>query len=270
MQSANFKTLADILKQKSGLNLSEDKSYLLESRLMPIARAHKMSDLDQLADAVRANSSPSLVTEIIEAMTTNESSFFRDMKPFDQLRNVVIPEIMKQQGANKKIRIWSAACSTGQEPYTISMFLKEDAAKFLGWKFEIHASDLAKKVVDRAQKGVFTQFEAQRGLPIQLLIKYFNQLPDTNWEIKDEIRKSITYFTFNLLDQYTRLGKFEIVFCRNVLIYFDDEDKKRVAEKMASVLSPHGVLILGSTETLQDSKGLFTGVPELRGAYRLK
>ena len=267
---SDFKLIAELLKKRSGLNLNEDKSYLIESRLMPVARAHHMQDLSQLCDAIRANANAPIVTEIIEAMTTNESSFFRDNKPFEQLRQTILPMVMRDRAATRKLRIWSAASSTGQEPYTISMCLKDNTAKMAGWQVDIQASDLAQKVVDRAKQGIFTQFEAQRGLPIQLLIKYFTQLPDTNWQLKDEIRNTVKFFQFNLLDDYGRLGKFDIIFCRNVLIYFDDNDKKRVAEKMASALTPKGILILGSTETLQDAKGQFTAMTELRGAYQLK
>lgn len=270
MHDSDFTLLAELLKKRSGLNLNPDKSYLLESRLLPVARAHQLSSLEKLCDALRSQPHGPLATEIIEAMTTNESSFFRDIKPFEQLRHSILPLLMQNRESAKKLRIWSAACSTGQEPYTISMCLKEDAAKHAGWNFEMEASDLAVKVVERAKKGIFTQFEAQRGLPIQFLIKYFNQLEDTNWQIKEGVRNTIKFFQFNLLEDYGRLGKFDLIFCRNVLIYFDDADKRRVTEKMASALTPNGILVLGSTETLQDPKGLFSTMSELRGAYRLK
>jgi chemotaxis protein methyltransferase CheR len=172
--------------------------------------------------------------------------------------------------AKKLMRIWSAACSTGQEPYTIAMCLQEDMAKMPGWRFDIIASDLAHKVVERAKTGIYTQFEAQRGLPIQLLIKYFNSLPDTAWQLKDQIRAMVQFRQLNLLDDYAGLGKFDLVFCRNVLIYFDEATKAQITAKMARTLTPQGLLILGSTETLIDPEGKFTPLPELRGAYRLR
>lgn len=265
-----FKLLADLLKKRSGIALTEDKHYLLESRLLPIARTRELQDISQLCAQIRSQPGEDLLTEIIEAMTTNESSFFRDIKPYEQLRNVVFPILMKDVPHQKRLRIWSAACSTGQEPYTIAMCIKEDAAKLPGMNFDIVATDLAKKVVDKAKLGIYSQFEAQRGLPIQMLIKYFTSLPDTSWQLKDNIRSMVDFKTKNLLEEYAPLGKFDIIFCRNVLIYFEDDTKTHITEKMARSLQPHGLLILGSTESLIDPTHLFTPFQEFRGAYRLK
>jgi chemotaxis protein methyltransferase CheR len=203
-------------------------------------------------------------------MTTNESSFFRDIKPYEHLRNIILPLQMQKLGAQKSMRIWSAACSTGQEPYSISMCLQEDAAKMPGWRFDIVASDLAKKVVDKAKEGIYSQFEAQRGLPIQMLMKYFTARPDTSWQLKDIIRNSVQFRTQNLLESYDHLGRFDIIFCRNVLIYFDDPTKAQVTEKMARVLNKSGVLLIGATESLVDPKGLFVPIPEICGGYMPK
>ena len=270
MEANDFQLLADILKKRSGLALTMDKAYLLESRLLPLARSRNLENLPQLCQKLRTQPDEVLLTELTEAMTTNESSFFRDIKPYEQLRKAVLPELMKAQEIHKSLRIWSAACSTGQEPYTISMCLQEDAAKMPGWKFEIVATDLAKKVVDRARQGIYTQFEAQRGLPIQLLLKYFTQLPDTTWQAKEGLRNSVQFREFNLLGEYAVMGRFDLIFCRNVLIYFDDETKGQITAKMAKLLPRHGVLVLGATETLIDPQGLFVALPDFRGAYRLK
>ena len=261
--------MSDLLKKRSGIALTEDKHYLIESRLLPIARSREFQDIPHLCTKIRLEPTEDLLVEIIEAMTTNESSFFRDIKPYEQLRNNVFPMLVKTI-PGKRIRIWSAACSTGQEPYTVSMCIKEDAAKMPGWSFEIIGTDLAKKVVDKAKLGIYSQFEAQRGLPIQMLIKYFTSLPDTSWQLKEEIRNMVDFKTKNLLEDYTSLGKFDIIFCRNVLIYFDDHTKAQITEKMAKSLPPHGFLILGSTESLVDPNKLFTPYEEFRGAYRLK
>jgi len=269
MQPADFNYLADILKKRSGLALSEDKAYLIESRLTPIARAQGVHDIPQLCALLRTKPNEALLVEITEAMTTNESSFYRDIKPYEALRNVVFP-LMMEKIPGKMMRIWSAACSTGQEPYTIAMCIKEDAAKMPGWRFEIVGTDLAKKVVDKAQAGIYSQFEAQRGLPIQMLVKYFSALPDTSWQLKDIIRSMVQFKLQNLLEEYGALGKFDIVFCRNVLIYFDDPIKARITEKMARVLPPYGVLIIGSTESLVDPTGKFEALEGFRGAYKLK
>ena len=270
MQVQDFQYLAGILKQRSGLALSDDKAYLIESRLLPIARSQNLQDIPQLCNLLRTRPNEALLTEITEAMTTNESSFYRDIKPYESLRNIVLPMLMARPLIQKTLRIWSAACSTGQEPYTISMCLKEDAAKLAGWNFEIVASDLAKKVVDKAKEGIYSQFEAQRGLPIQILMKYFTSLPDTSWQIKDIIRSTVQFKLQNLLTDYGLLGKFDIVFCRNVLIYFDEPTKAQITEKMARSITKDGVLIIGATESLIDPKGLFVAMENFRGAYKLK
>ncbi len=270
MQPADFQFLSDLLKKRSGLALTEDKAYLIESRLTPIARAQGLADVTQLCGHIRAGTKEELLVEITEAMTTNESSFFRDIKPYESLRKQVFPMIMQASGASRRMRIWSAACSTGQEPYTIAICIEEDKAKMPGWSFEIIGTDLAKKVVDKAKQGIYSQFEAQRGLPIQMLVKYFSSLPDTTWQLKDMIRSQVQFKTHNLLEDYTALGKFDIIFLRNVLIYFDDATKAGITDKMARTLQPHGVLIIGSTESLVDPKGLFKPLDDFRGAYQLK
>ena len=270
MNSQEFQFLTDILYKRSGLTLTEDKIYLIESRLLPIARAQGFADVPQLCNKLRTGASEDLLVEITEAMTTNESSFFRDIKPYEALRNIVFPMLKEKLAAQKHIRIWSAACSTGQEPYTIAICIQEDAAKMPGWTFEITGTDLAKKVVDKAMQGSYSQFEAQRGLPIQILLKYFVSQPDTSWQIKDTLKSMVKFKTFNLLDEYTSLGQFDIVFCRNVLIYFDEPIKAKITEKMARILPPHGILVIGSTESLIDPKGQFVALDNFRGAYRLK
>ena len=270
MRPDEFQFLSGLLKKRSGLTLTEDKIYLIESRLLPIARAQGVADISQLCTILRTRPSEPLLVEITEAMTTNESSFFRDNKPYEHLRNIIIPMQMQKLGIARSMRIWSAACSTGQEPYSISMCLQEDAAKLAGWRFDIVASDLAKKVVDKAKEGVYSQFEAQRGLPIQMLVKYFQSRPDTSWQLKDNIRSTVQFRTHNLLEPYDALGKFDIIFCRNVLIYFDEETKAGVTDRMARTLSKTGVLLIGSTESLVDPKGLFVAIPEIRGGYVLK
>lgn len=270
MQDKDFQYLADILKKRSGLALTNDKAYLIESRLLPVARGQNLQDVGQLCSLLRTRPSEALLVEITEAMTTNESSFFRDIKPFELLKKEVFPMLMARSAAQRTLRIWSSACSTGQEPYTISMCIKEEEAKFPSWRFDIVATDLAKKVVDKAKEGIYSQFEAQRGLPIQMLMKYFSPLPDTSWQIKDLIRSMVQFKTQNLLDDYSSLGKFDLIFCRNVLIYFDEETKAQITERMSRSLTLGGVLIIGATESLVDPKGLFAPIDNFRGGYKLR
>jgi chemotaxis protein methyltransferase CheR len=270
MQPADFQFLAKLIHDRSGIALTPDKDYLLESRLLPIARVHGISDLAGLVARLRTAPDEAMLKEIIEAMTTNESSFFRDGKPFEQLKQHVLPMLAEKQRLIKRLRIWSAACSTGQEPYSTAMLLLEESAKMPGFAHEIVGTDLAQKVVDRAKQGMFSQFEVQRGVPITMLLKYFAQQSDSGWQLKENVRSMVQYRTLNLLESYAAMGKFDLIFCRNVLIYFDDPTKQSIIEKMAQCLHPHGLLILGSTETAVDPKGIYVPYKDCRGMYALK
>lgn len=270
MDKDDFHFLSHLLKQRSGLVLTEDKAYLIDNRLMPVARQNGLPGLAQLCARLRHAPGEQLLAEVTEAMTTNESSFFRDITPFEKLRQLALPMLMQPRAAARQLRIWSAASSTGQEPYSIAMCLLEEAPRMAGWRTEIIATDLARKVLDKAQAGIYTQFEAQRGMPIQLLMKYFEALPNTSWQLKEEVRAMVEFRQHNLLEAYDGLGRFDLIFCRNILIYLEDRDKAAVTEKMARSLSPHGILVLGATETLADPAARFTPVEDFRGAYQLK
>ncbi len=270
MNPQDFEYLKDFLKTRSGIVLSADKLYLVESRLTPVARELGMSGIDELIDTLRKTVDESLKTKITDAMTTNESFFFRDQSPFDNLRDHVLPSMVaarKAKGQNR-IRIWSAACSSGQEPYTIAMMLLENKAKFGDMSFEILATDLSTEIVDKAKEGAYSQFEVQRGLPIQLLVKYFTQT-DTAWQISDEIRSMIRFQTFNLLDSYGVLGKFDIIFCRNVLIYFDQDTKGAILSRMADISAPDASLFLGGAESVIGISSDYQPVTGVRGVYQL-
>ncbi|MEM6902963.1 MAG: CheR family methyltransferase, partial [Pseudomonadota bacterium] len=215
MRAGDFALFADLVKKQSGIHLTEDKAYLLESRLMSVARKNSLENLEELADSLRRSENRSLVKDITEAMTTNESSFFRDQRPFDQFRNFVLPRLLSTRREKRLIRIWSAACSSGQEPYSLAMILKEEAAKLAGWRVDIVATDISDEMIEKAKHGEYTQFEVQRGLPIQMLVKYFNQIGD-KWTVKDELRQAVTFKQFNLMDEMGQLGIFDVIFCRNV------------------------------------------------------
>ncbi len=266
MRSEDFDLISGILKQRSGLILPKDKVYLLESRLTPIAHKRGLETLDDLVNEIRLKRKEDLLVEITEAMTTNESFFFRDNKPFDLFRDTVLPQLLEDRAAKKKIRIWCAAASTGQEPYSLAIILKEMQAKLAGWEFEILGTDISQEVLDKAKVGLFSQFEVQRGLPIQLLTKYFNQVGEL-WQISDEVREMVTYRKYNLLDSFTLLGSFDIIFCRNVLIYFDQPTKTEVLEKMRKVMPADGTLFLGAAETVLGITDKFKPVQGQRGLY---
>ena len=266
MQEQDFTFLAEFLKRESGLIITPEKMYLLESRLMPIAKANDLPSIEDLIAKLRSNSSAALSKEIVEAMTTNETSFFRDIKPFENLEKVILPYFIDKRKHLKKIRIWSAACSSGQEPYSIVMTILEKFPQLSSWTIEIVATDLSDDILDRARAAEYSQFEVQRGLPVTMLVKYFKKDGD-KWLIKDDLKKHITYKTFNLLSFPYHLGTFDIIFCRNVLIYFDVETKGQVLEHMYKSLPQDGVIVLGGAETVLGITDVFKGLKKHRGIY---
>ncbi|NUB09901.1 chemotaxis protein CheR [Azospirillum sp. Vi22] len=268
MRVEDFDMFSTLLKQRSGLVLTRDKAYLLESRLMPVARKWNMKGLEELASTVRTRKDEALLRDITEAMTTNESSFFRDQKPFDQFKQIVLPKLMEARSAKRSIRIWSAACSSGQEAYSLAMLLSEDAAKLAGWRIEIVGTDISTEMVERSKSGIYTQFEVQRGLPIQMLVKHFKQQGD-KWQISQQLRQMASFREFNLLGDLSTLGQFDIVFCRNVLIYFDQPTKTKVLEAIARQMPQDGVLYLGGAETVLGITDRFKPVEGQRGLYSL-
>jgi len=263
----DFDMFATLLKQRSGLVLTPDKAYLLESRLMPVARKWNLKGLVELATAVRGKREEPLLRDITEAMTTNESSFFRDQKPFDLFKGTVLPKLLETRAGKRQIRIWSAACSSGQEAYSLAMLLKEEQLRIGGgWTIEIVGTDISAEMVQRARAGIYTQFEVQRGLPIQLLVKYFTQMGD-KWQLKDEVRRMATFREFNLLQDVSSLGQFDVVFCRNVLIYFDQATKAKVLSGIARVMPADGFLYLGGAETVLGITEQFKPLESQRGLY---
>jgi chemotaxis protein methyltransferase CheR len=201
-------------------------------------------------------------------MTTNESFFFRDSKPFDDFAQVILPCMMQARAQVKTLRIWCAAASTGQEPYSLGMIIAERAAQLAGWRIDIVGTDLSDEVLERARAGIYTQFEVQRGLPITLLVKYFKQQGD-RWQLDAKIRSMVTYKRWNLLENLSPLGAFDVVFCRNVLIYFDQPTKATVLERMARLMPNDGVLALGAAETVLGITDKFKPMPQQRGMYAL-
>lgn len=266
MKVEDFDLFATHVYKRSGLVLTKEKAYLLDSRLMPVARRWNFKDLGELATALRARSDESLLADITDAMTTNESSFFRDQKPFDQFRQIVLPKFLQARAAQKRLRIWSAACSNGQEPYSLAMILDEEAAKMPGWNIEIVATDLCREVLEKAKQGIYTQFEVQRGLPITMLVKHFTQVGD-KWQISKQMQGKVKFQPFNLLEPMTTLGQFDIVFCRNVLIYFDPPTKAKVLEGIARQMPQDGVLYLGGAETVLGVTQVFKPMDGQRGLY---
>ncbi|MDP2410920.1 MAG: protein-glutamate O-methyltransferase CheR [Pseudolabrys sp.] len=266
MTPQDFDYLRKLLRERSGLVLSAEKQYLAESRLLPVARRHGMSTLESLVGMLKAQPSSPLASEVVEAMTTNETFFFRDKVPFDHFRDTVMPALIAARAREKRIRIWCAAASTGQEPYSLAMTLKAMGTALAGYRVDILATDLSSNVLARARDGIYSQFEVQRGLPIQLLVKHFTQVGE-NWQIAPEIRAMVQFRPLNLLNDFTPLGTFDVVFCRNVLIYFDQPTKTDVLNRLGQRMPSDGYLLLGAAETVVGLTDTLKPVSDRRGLY---
>jgi len=262
----DYDFLRKCLKERSGLVLSAEKQYLVESRLLPVARKAGLGGLRELVAALKHDGDEALMAKVVEAMTTNETFFFRDKTPFEHFRSTVLPALFAARRATRIIRVWCAAASTGQEPYSLAMVLNEMAGDVAGWRIELFATDLSNEVLEKARAGIYSQFEVQRGLPIQLLIKYFARTGDM-WQIAPEIRAMVRFQQLNLLADCTRLGIFDLIFCRNVLIYFDQQTKTAVLNRLGRAIAGDGYLVLGAAETVIGLTDSFKTVPELRGLY---
>ncbi len=266
MNPPDYEYLRKLLRDQSGLDLSTDKQYLIESRLVPLARKAGLPGISDLVQKMKGGSN-ALITQVVEAMTTNETFFFRDKVPFDHFRDTIMPELLKLRAARKSLRIWCAAGSTGQEPYSLSMCLKEMSAALTGWRVEIIATDLSQEVLEKSRTGIYSQFEVQRGLPIQMLVKYFKQMGEL-WQINPDLRAMVAHRQLNLLHDFGQLGSFDVIFCRNVLIYFDQETKANIFGRLARSMEADGFLVLGAAETVVGLTEAFKPIGERRGLYR--
>jgi chemotaxis protein methyltransferase CheR len=265
--AADLLFLQDLLKTRCGLALASDKAYLVASRLGPVARAHGFRGVVDLLAGLRHAPQANLVDDVIEAMATHETSFFRDRSPYEHLSAVLLPEFQRSRAGRKTIRIWSAACSSGQEPYSIAMTILESCAHMQGWRFEIVATDLSNPIVDKAARGVFSAFEVQRGLSQERLERFFVREGDS-WRIAGEARQMVQFRSHNLLNDQDVAGCFDIVFCRNVLLYFDQPTKERVLNAMTRAMPSDGALFLGSAETVLGLAVDFAPSAEHRGLFR--
>jgi chemotaxis protein methyltransferase CheR len=262
----DYEYLRKLLKERSGLDLSADKQYLVESRLIPLARRAGLQGIPELVQKMKSGAD-ALTSDVVEAMTTNETFFFRDKIPFDHLRQNILPELVQARASRRSLRIWCAASSTGQEPYSIAMCIKEFAG-LAGWRVEIVGTDLSQAVLEKSKAGVFSQFEVQRGLPIQMLVKYFTQVGEL-WQLNADIRAMVQHRQLNLLQDFSHLGTFDVIFCRNVLIYFDQDTKAGIFERLARLLEGDGVLALGAAESVVGISDVFKPHPDRRGLYRV-
>lgn len=246
LSAENYKFLQQYIQSESGIALGDDKLYLIKARLLPVLAAEKLVTLDELCARLRSKPDPALRRRIVESMTTHETLFFRDPQVFDALRNHILPEITLRRQSSKSLRVWSAACSSGQETYSLAMLLLE--LGLASWNIEIVGTDLSNQILDRARAGRYLQIEMNRGLPATLLVKYFDRV-GLEWQVKDSVRRMARFSTFDLREGMTPLGYFDLVLCRNVLIYFDLDTRKKILSGIRGQMFPGGYLILGSSET---------------------
>ena len=256
--------LAALLRRRSGLSITLERSQLVKRRLEPVASRHGFKDVAELLRELRKGTE-SLCQTVTDAMTINDTSFFRDQEPFDRFREIMLPNLASARQHKKTIRIWCAAASTGQEPYSLAMIL-DGLSDFAGWTIDIIGSDINAEIVERARDGIYTQFEVLRGLPIQMLGRHFHQRGE-ELQLSRAICKRVQFRVFNLLDSYAELGTFDVIFCRNVLIYFDQEAKQDVLSRLSDALAPDGYLVLGSAETVMGLAKNFAPIANASGIY---
>ncbi|HUJ79835.1 MAG TPA: protein-glutamate O-methyltransferase CheR [Nitrospiria bacterium] len=271
ISQADFDFIRQLVREETGIVLGEEKSYLAETRLNQLAGQEGYASAAVLVKALRnGQRRAAICSKAVEALTISETLFFRDFHPFEALRKLVLPDLLAQRAAERRLNIWSAACATGQEPYSVAMLLKEEAHKLTNWTVSILASDLSTSNLEQAKRGRFSQIAVNRGLPAAMLIKYFTQ-EGTTWILKEEIRRMIEFRRINLVDTLPILPAMDIIFLRNVLIYFDIETRKAILTKIRRQLRPNGYLFLGASETMLQLDESYERVPFKHGAlFRLR
>jgi chemotaxis protein methyltransferase CheR len=270
LSSFDLDLIRRLVRERSGIVLGADKTYLIESRLLPVAKLHGLDSLDLLCLRLRGGNANDLQRQVIEAMTTNETLFFRDSHPFETLTKVVLPDLISRRLAQKRLVIWCAAASTGQEPYSVAMAIRDQLPSLLHWQLRIVATDIATDVLAKAKAGIFSQLEVSRGLPPAFQNRFLIKVGH-EWQLKDEIRKMIEFRELNLLESYGVVGTADVVLMRNVLIYFDIETKRQILAKVKRTLAPDGYFFLGGAETTLNLDESYERLPGDRGGcYRLR
>ncbi|QJW98025.1 CheR family methyltransferase [Frigoriglobus tundricola] len=260
LSTADFNLVRDLVRSRSGVVLDDEKAYLADSRLRQLAKDVGMASATEVVATVRAGRNAALTQKMVEAMTTNETSFFRDGHPFEALQTVIVPELMRRRAAERRLTIWCGACSTGQEPYSVAMVLREHFPSLSGWDVRILATDLCTDILARARSGRYTQMEIGRGMPQDLLAKYFDR-DGTGWVVRDTLRKLVEFRQYNLLSETTPIGSVDVIFMRNVLIYFDIPTKHAILDRARGALRTDGYLFLGGSETTWNLHDGFARVP---------
>lgn len=268
LTAQEFAFISGLVRRDAAIVLETGKEYLVEARLLPLARQSGLPTVSEFVNRAQQRPEPEVYRKIVDALTTNETSWFRDGEPFTALTHTILPDLMPSRANNRSLRIWSAACSSGQEPYSISMVLQE--AIPAGWTYEILATDISTEMLARAESGTFSQLEVNRGLPASMLVRHFER-DGANWRVAPSLQKPITFKRLNLAAPLPPMQPFDVVFLRNVLIYFDVDTKRSVLQRVTSLMRPDGWLFLGSAETTIGIDDRFERVSAGRtSAYRLR
>lgn len=267
MTGPDFDHFCQLVRRRSGLVLTPEKAYLVSSRLAPVVRAEGFVSVEELLATLRAGAPEALVQRVVDAMATHESYFFRDATPFEQLTDPVLPRLIAARQTQRSLRIWCAACSSGQEPYSVAMILTEMRHLLAGWKLDILATDMSEPILRKARAGLYNDFEVNRGLSPERRARWFRREAD-GWRVSPALQQMVRFQPHNLLHGSAGLGVFDVIFCRNVLIYFDVDTKRRVLDQLRRAMAQDGALLLGSAETVLGVSDAVEPVPGLRGLYR--
>lgn len=266
MTSTEFDYVCRLVRDRSGVVLETGKEYLVDARLTPIVRQRALQSISELVGKLRSGPDDGLADRIVEAMVTTETSFFRDLHPFETLRTIVLPELIRKRQNERQLSVWFAACSTGQEPYSFALMIREHFPELLRWRLDLLATDLSPIVLARAREGKYSQLEANRGLPAAMMVKYFRQHGPT-WELNEDVRRMIEFREMNLVRAWPMVPRMDLVFLRNVMIYFDVEMKKMILGRVAKLLRPDGYMVLGGAETTLNLDASFRRADALKGGF---
>jgi chemotaxis protein methyltransferase CheR len=267
VSDSSSRILAGLLEARTGQQLTMNRRWRIETALSALLRERGISSLDELITILVMGKEPALSDKVVEALLNNETYFFRDRAPFDLLARHALPELAKKRHSSRRIKIWSAGCATGQEVYSLAMLFAEDPSQWRGWTIDLLGTDVSTSVIDRARRGLYSQFEVQRGLGINQTIRWFEEFED-GWRAIEELRKSVRFQVHNLLEQPPHPGDFDIVLCRNVLLYLNAEKRRSAFDRLASSLAPDGWLMLGAGETVIGQTSRFGADVTARGLYR--
>jgi chemotaxis protein methyltransferase CheR len=269
MTDQDFDFIRQLLQRRSAIVLEAGKQYLVESRLTPLVRQLNLGSIGELVNQLRARPANGLQAQVVEALATSETSFFRDHHPFEALRKVVLPDLVRRRGGERRLHLWCAACASGQEPYSLALLLREHFPELAGWQVALLASDFSREILARARAGRYNQIEVNRGLPAALLVKYFRQ-HGTDWQLEADVRNRVDFQEINLAGPWPPLPRMDLILIRNVMIYFDTETKKAILGRLARLLRPDGYLLLGGAETTLNLSDAYRRVEQLKsGFYQL-